>query len=101
MLSGCEQLGDSRYRRQKSHRGFAPSFAAEHRRGSYGEQRSPDLAGKYGRRPWNMMSPALHQLLRSFSDILRSHSLSWNLAGFPEPWTLCDIWLAAVTLGWL
>lgn len=65
-LSGCEQLGGSRYHRQKSHRDFAPSFAAEHRRGSYGEQRSPDLAGKYGRRPWNMMSPALLQLLRSF-----------------------------------
>lgn len=51
MLSGCEQLGDSRYHRRKSHRGFAPSFAAEHRRGSYEEQRSPGLAGKCGRRP--------------------------------------------------
>lgn len=100
MLSGCEQLGGSRYHRQKSHLDFAPSFAAAHRRGSYGEQRSPDLAGKYGRRPWNMLSPALLQLLRNFRYLKSSQPFMklgripgtsycvWYLAG------CCDAGLA-------
>lgn len=68
MQSACEQRGGSRYRRQRSHQDFGPSSEAEHSRGSDGEQRCPDPAGKCARHPWDLQSPALRSQLRHSFD---------------------------------
>lgn len=68
MQSTCEQRGGSRYRRQRSHRDSGPSSEAEHIRGSDGEQRCPDPAGKCARHPWDLQSPALRSQLRRTLD---------------------------------